>query len=53
MGKATVDIEYDPDAPPKAYTNSSIDTRLSSYTEVARSVHGLGYDPRTEEHLDP
>jgi hypothetical protein len=53
MGKATVDIEYDPDAPPKAYTNSSIDTRLSSYTKAARSVHGLGYDTRTEEHLYP
>jgi len=43
MGKATADIEYD----------SSIHTRLSSYTEAARSVHGPGYDPRTEERLDP
>ena len=48
-----MDIEYDPDAPLEAYTNSSVHTRLSSYTEAARSVHGLGYDPRTEEHLDP
>ena len=42
MGKATTDIEYDPDAPLEAYTNSSVHTRLSSYTEVARSVHGPG-----------
>ena len=53
MGKATADIEYDPDAPVQAYTNSSVHTRLSLYTEAARSVHGPGYDPRTEERLDP
>ena len=53
MGKATADIEYDPYAPLEAYTNSSVHTHLSSYTEVARSVHGPGYDPRTEERLDP
>jgi len=53
MGKATIDIEYDPDALVQAYTNSSVHTRLSSYTKAARSVHGLGYDLRTEERLDP
>jgi len=53
MGKATAVIEYDPDAPLEAYTNSSVHPRLSSYTEAARSVHGPGYDPRTEERLDP
>jgi len=53
MGKAMADIEYDPDALLEAYTNSSVHTHLASYTEAARSVHGLGYDPRTEERLDP
>ena len=53
MGKVTTDIEYDLDAPLEVYTNSSVHTRLSSYTEAARSVHGSGYDPRTEERLDP
>ena len=53
MGKATADIEYDPDAPLEAYTNCSVHTHLSSYTEAARSVHGPGYDPRAEERLDP
>jgi hypothetical protein len=53
MGKATADIEYDPDAPIQAYTNSSIHTHLSSYMEATKSIHGPGYDPRTEERLDP
>jgi len=53
MGPARSNIEYNPDAGPEAYTNSSIHTRLTSYTEAARSVHGPAYDPRTEERLDP
>ena len=53
MGPARSNIEYNPDAGPEAYTNSSVHTRLTSYTEAARSVHGPAYDPRTEERLDP
>jgi hypothetical protein len=53
MGKAKSNIEYNPDAGPEVYTNSSIYPRISTYTEAARSVHGPGYDPRTEERLDP
>jgi hypothetical protein len=53
IGKATADIDYSPDAPPEAYTNTSIHSCLTLYTEVARSVHGPNYDPSTEEHLDP
>jgi len=53
MGPAKSNIEYNPDAGPEAYTNSSVHTRLTSYTEAARSVHGPDYDPRTEERLDP
>ena len=53
MGKATTDIEYDADALVDAYINSNVHTCLYSYTEAARSVHGSGYDPRTEERLDP
>jgi hypothetical protein len=53
MGKAKSDIVYNPDAGPEAYTNSSIHTRLTAYTEAARTVHGPSYDPRTEENLDP
>jgi hypothetical protein len=53
MGPAKSNIEYNPDAGPEAYTNSSVHTRLSSYTEASRLVHGPDYDPRTEERLDP
>jgi hypothetical protein len=53
MGKATTDIEYNPDASPEAYTNSSVHTLLTSYTEAARLVYGLSYDPSIEERLDP
>ena len=53
MGPAKSNIEYNPDAGPEAYTNSSVHTRLTSYTEAARSVHGPAYDSRTEERLDP
>jgi len=53
MGLAKSNIEYNLDAGPEAYTNSSVHTRHTSYTEAARSVHGPDYDPRTEERLDP
>ena len=53
MGPARSNIEYNPDAGPEAYTNSSVHTRLTSYMEAARSVHGPNYDPRTKERLDP
>ena len=53
MGPAKSNIEYNPDVGPEVYTNSSVYTRLSSYTEASRLVHGSDYDPRTEERLDP
>jgi hypothetical protein len=53
MGPAKSNIQYNPDAGLEAYTNSSVHTRLIAYTEAARSVNGPGYDPRTEECLDP
>jgi hypothetical protein len=53
MGPAKSNIEYNPDAGLEAYTNSSVHTRLTAYTEVARSVNRPDYDPRTEERLDP
>jgi hypothetical protein len=53
MGPAKSNIEYNPVVGPEAYTNSSVHTRLTSYTEAARSVHGPDYDPRIEERLDP
>jgi hypothetical protein len=53
MGPTKSNIEYNPDAGLEAYTNSSVHTCLSSYTEASRLVHGPDYNPRSEEHLDP
>jgi hypothetical protein len=53
MGSVRSNIEYNPDADLEAHTNSRIHTRLTSYTEAARLVHGPSYDLRTEERLDP
>jgi hypothetical protein len=53
MGPAKSNIDYNLDAGLEAYTNSSVHTRLSSYMEVSKLVHGPNYDPRTEKHLDP
>jgi len=50
-GKATSDVHYNPKDPPEAYTNSSVHTRLTEYTTMAREVHGPEYDP-TSEDLD-
>ncbi|XP_066354102.1 uncharacterized protein [Miscanthus floridulus] len=53
MGPAKSNIEYNPDAGPEAYTNSSVHTCPSSYMEASRLVPGPDYDPRTGECLDP
>jgi len=50
-GKATSDVHYNPENPPEAYSNSSVHTRLTEYTAMAREVHGPEYDP-TSEDLD-
>jgi hypothetical protein len=47
-GKATApETSYNPDDPPEAYTNTSVYTRLTNYTEAARSVHGPNFDLAT------
>jgi hypothetical protein len=48
-GKATSDVDYNPEDGPEAYSNSSVHTRLSEYTSMARAVHGPEYDPTNEE----
>jgi len=47
MGRATSDVAYNPAAPPEAYTNPSIHTRINAYTEVGRALHGETWDPTT------
>ena len=47
-GKATApDNVYNPEDGPEAYTNPSVHSRISEYTEVARSLHGSDHDPST------
>jgi hypothetical protein len=49
-GKATApEIPYNPDDTPEAYTNSSVHSRLTDYTEAARTVHGADFDPASED----
>ena len=48
MGKATADITFNPDAPPEAYTNSTVHSRISSYCDSARGLYGPDFDPYTE-----
>jgi hypothetical protein len=49
-GKVTSNITYNPDDGPEAYNNPAvIYSRLSEYTAMAHEVHGLDYDPRTED----
>jgi hypothetical protein len=51
-GKATSDDTYNPDDGPEAYTNPIVYSRLHDYTAMAQEVHGLEYDPSTEQ-IDP
>jgi hypothetical protein len=51
-GKATSDVTYNPDDRPEAYNNPAVYIRLHDYTVMAQEVHGLEYDPRTEQ-IDP
>jgi hypothetical protein len=51
-GKATSDVTYNPDDGPEAYTNPTVYSCLHDYTAMAHEVHGLEYDPSTEQ-IDP
>jgi hypothetical protein len=51
-GKATSDVTYNMDDGPEAYNNPAIYNRIHDYTAMAQEVHGLEYDPRTEQ-IDP
>ncbi|KAK3124641.1 hypothetical protein QOZ80_7BG0589810 [Eleusine coracana subsp. coracana] len=47
-GKATFDVNYNPEDLLEAYSNASIHSRLSEYTSMAWEVHGPEYDPSVE-----
>jgi hypothetical protein len=48
-GKATSDVNYNPEDGPEAYSNTTVHSHLSKYTSMAREVHGPDYDPNTED----
>ncbi|TVU26820.1 hypothetical protein EJB05_29385, partial [Eragrostis curvula] len=49
-GKATsIEVDYNPEDPPEAYSNPTVHSRLSQYTKMAREVHGSEWDPSTED----
>ena len=48
-GKVKSDVSYNPDDPPSAYSNATVHSRLSQYTEMARAVHGPEYDLSTHD----
>jgi len=43
------DLVYNPEDPPKAYSNLSVHSRLSEYTAMAREIHGPEFDPSTAD----
>jgi hypothetical protein len=48
-GKATdPSVTYNVADGPKAYTNTSIHSKLSEYTSAAHERHGEDFDPSTE-----
>ena len=48
-GKATADIDFNPEDPPEAYSHPSIHSRVTQYTTMAREVHGPQFDPSSQD----
>ena len=47
-GRATSDVSYNPADPPEAYSNPSVHTRITEYTEMGKALHGDTWDPATQ-----
>jgi hypothetical protein len=45
----TSDVDYNLVDPPLAYSNATVHSHLSQYTEMARVVHGPKYNPSTQD----
>ncbi|TVU24501.1 hypothetical protein EJB05_26943, partial [Eragrostis curvula] len=51
-GKATSDVDFNPEDPPpplSAYSNATIHSRISQYTSAAREIDGQDWDPSTHD----
>ena len=46
-GKATSDVTFNVDDPPEAYSNPTIQPRITNYVTTAREVRGPDFDPVT------
>ena len=46
-GKVTSNVSYNPVDPPEAYSNPSVHTRITEYTEMARALYEDTWDPAT------
>ena len=46
-GKATSDVSFNPADPPNTYSNPSVHSRITEYTEMGRVLHGDTWDPAT------
>ena len=51
-GKATSNVSYNLEDGVEAYSNPTAFTRLTEYTEMAKTVHGADFDPAAHD-LDP
>jgi hypothetical protein len=47
-GKAKADITFSVDDPPEAYSNPTIQSRITRYVTTTREVRGPDFDPVTE-----
>ena len=48
-GKATTNIDFNPDDPLEAYSDPSIHSHVTEYTAMARVVHGSEFDPSAQD----
>ena len=46
-GKATFDVSFNLADPPDTYSNPSVHSRITEYTEMGRVLHGDTWDPAT------
>ena len=48
MGRASSSVSFDPAAPPKAYSDPNVYTKVQEYTSTVREIYGEYYNVRTE-----
>ncbi|TVU40581.1 hypothetical protein EJB05_14048, partial [Eragrostis curvula] len=46
---SSIEVDYNPEDGPEAYSNATVHARLQQYTEMAREKHGPEWNPSTED----